>query len=172
MRIMLSIGAPSLAAASALTLAAFLASGGSALAASAVQKECSTKYQAAKAGGTLNGMSYNQYYKQCAAEAKAEKTAPATAPTTAPVAPAAPASTTTATAPVAPAPKIAAKAPAASTSGAILPAAIAPSFASQTPHLGRLHTCAEQWKTNKAANANGNLKWPAYYSECNTRLKG
>ncbi len=55
-----------------------------ACAASAVQKECSEKYQAAKGGGTLNGMTYNQFYSQCAAAAKAEPApaagaAPATA---------------------------------------------------------------------------------------------
>ena len=184
MRIMLPIGATLLAGAFAMTLAASTG----AHAASAIQKECSTKYQAAKTANTLAGMTYNQYYKQCAAEAKTEKTAPGTTPaatapaapttapkptpTTAPAAPApvAPAPTTTAKAP---APSTTAKAPMApSTSGATLPTAISPSFASQTPHLGRLHTCAEQWKANKATNANGNLKWPAFYSECNTRLKG
>ena len=67
-------------------LAAVLGLSGSAWAASAVQKECSEKYQAAKAANTLNGETYNQYYKQCAAEAKAAKTGTATpaAPASAP----------------------------------------------------------------------------------------
>ena len=190
---------------------------GSALAASAVQKACSEKYQAAKAGNTLNGQTYNQYYKQCAADAKAQPaatpaTAPAAAPTTTAATPAetkaekkaekkqereekkaekaaaksgatpaaAPAPAPTATA-AAPAPKTTSpttsatvqKSPVApSTSGATLPTAISPDFASQSPHLGRLHTCAAQWKANKTTNTNGTLTWPAYYSECNKRLKG
>ena len=52
--------------------AAFVAvavSGGSVFAASAIQKECSVKYQAAKAANTLNGMKYKDFYKQCSAEA-------------------------------------------------------------------------------------------------------
>jgi hypothetical protein len=37
-------------------------------------------------------------------------------------------------------------------------------------------TCLDQYKTNKANNANGGLKWiqkgGGYYSECSKRLKG
>src|SRR3954464_13000958 len=53
-------------------------------------KECSTKYQAAKAAGTLNGMKWNDFRKaECAAGASADTTKPATtkaATTTAPAA--------------------------------------------------------------------------------------
>ena len=80
MRLIVSLAAATLLATTA----------GGAFAASAVQKECSTKYQAAKSAGTLNGMTYNQYYSQCAKEERAEKAggtatptataAPATAP--------------------------------------------------------------------------------------------
>ena len=39
-----------------------------------------------------------------------------------------------------------------------------------------MHTCLAQYKTNKAANANGRLQWiqkgGGYYSECNKKLKG
>jgi hypothetical protein len=40
----------------------------------------------------------------------------------------------------------------------------------------RMHTCLDQYKANKATNANGGLKWiekgGGYYSECNKQLKG
>lgn len=65
---------------------------------------------------------------------------------------------------------------AASTSTAVFPKAVSPKFASETPSKARLHTCAEQYKANKAANANGGLKWimkgGGYWSECNKKLKG
>jgi hypothetical protein len=39
----------------------------------------------------------------------------------------------------------------------------------------RMHTCLDQYKPNKANNANGGLKWiqkgGGYYSACNKRLK-
>src|SRR5579863_10197404 len=48
--------------------------------------ECSAKYKAAKSGGTLNGMKWNDFRKaQCGAEASA---APAAAPAPAATAPA------------------------------------------------------------------------------------
>jgi hypothetical protein len=169
-------------------LAAVLSLSSGAEAKSAVQKECSEKYQAAKAANTLNGETYNQYYKQCAAEAKAEKagtTTPAT-PTAAPVpAPAAPPATTTA-APVAPKPVAptttaaparppVAPSPTASTGSAVFPTAISPDLASEKPGTARMHTCLAQYKANKATNGNGGLKWiqkgGGYYSECNARLK-
>src|ERR1700734_2649077 len=57
--------------------------------AESVKKECSTKYQAAKAANSLNGQSWTQFYKQCAAEAKAgaepaATSEPAAAPAAAP----------------------------------------------------------------------------------------
>jgi hypothetical protein len=157
---------------------------GSAFAASAVQKECSTKYQAAKTANTLNGMTYNQYYKQCAAEAKADKAGgtpaaapatpapapaaatPAIAPTPAP-APAAP--TTTAQKPMTP------TAPAAA-GAAVFPTALSSEFSKESAGKARMHTCLAQYKANKTTNGNGGLKWiekgGGYYSECNKRLKG
>ena len=118
--------------------------------------ECSVKYKAAKAAGTLNGMKWHDFQKaQCGSDATA---APAAAPAPA-----------TASAP-APAPKPA-PAPVA-TGNAILPSAVDSKFSSQKPHLARLHTCSEQWQANKANNANGSMKWPQYWSECNKRLKG
>jgi hypothetical protein len=62
---------------------------------------------------------------------------------------------------------------------AVFPAAIAPKYAGEKPDKARTLTCADQFSANKAdkaANANGGLKWieksGGYYSECIVRLKG
>jgi len=139
-------------------------------AAALTQKECGVKYQAAKAGGTLNGQSYNDFRKaQCGADATAAAAPAAAAPAT--------------PAPAAPAPKAEAKktaaapaaAPAAPAGPAVYPSKVDPKYASETPGKGRMHTCLDQYNANKATNANGGLKWIAkggYYSECNKALKG
>jgi hypothetical protein len=75
-----------------------------------------------------------------------------------------------ATKPVAPA--VTATAP----STAVFPTAIAPTYANEKPGKARMKTCDDQYKANKATNANGGLKWiqkgGGYWSECNKRLKG
>jgi hypothetical protein len=150
--------------------------------AQSVRSQCSTKYQAAKAAGTLNGQSWNQFYSQCAAEAKAggetQPVAPASvAPPATPAAtpeappPAAPKPKKTVTAPEAPPP---AEAPAEAGSP-VFPAAISPQYSTLTPHMQRLKTCDDQYKLNKKTNSNGGLKWTqkggGYYHECNNKLK-
>ncbi|MGC2222665.1 MAG: hypothetical protein WA624_10040, partial [Methylocella sp.] len=61
-------------------------------------------------------------------------------------------------------------------STAVFPTAIAPAHAGEKPGVARQKTCLDQYKANKATNANGGLKWiqkgGGYYSECNKRLKG
>jgi hypothetical protein len=118
-------------------------------------KECGAKYQAAKSAGTLNGQKWSDFRKtQCGADAAA-------APTPA----AAPAATTPAAAP-------AAKTP----GSAVFPTAVAPKYEKESAGKARLHTCLDQYNANKAANANGGLRWiqkgGGYYSECNKQLKG
>ena len=125
-------------------------------------QECSAKYQAAKTAGTLNGRKWNDFRKsECAADAAAT---PAAAPS-----PAAEAK-----------PKAAPAAPPAApvvTGNAVFPSAIDPKFASEKPHMQRMHTCAAQWQANKANNTTGGMRWNqkgggGYYSVCNKRLKG
>jgi hypothetical protein len=125
-------------------------------------QECSAKYQAAKTAGTLNGQKWNDFRKsECAADAAAT---PAAAPS-----PAAEAK-----------PKAAPAAPPAApvvTGNAVFPSAIDPKFASEKPHMQRMHTCAAQWQANKANNTTGGMRWNqkgggGYYSVCNKRLKG
>lgn len=36
----------------------------------------------------------------------------------------------------------------------------------------RQKKCGAEWKVAKAAGKTGGLKWPQYWSQCNTRLKG
>ena len=59
---------------------------------------------------------------------------------------------------------------------AVFPTAIAPKYASEKDiDKARTRTCADQFTANKAANANGGLKWVekdgGYYAECINRLK-
>ena len=117
-------------------------------------KECSAKYQAAKTSGALDGQSWNDFRKtQCGANAAA-----------APVA-----TTPAATPAAAPAESRAPRNP-------VFPTAVSPKYTNESAGKARMHTCLDQYNTNKAANANGGLKWiqkgGGYYSECNKQLKG
>jgi hypothetical protein len=114
-------------------------------------KECSAKYKAAKAAGTLSGETWNEFRKkECAGaepaapEAKAEAK-PSPAATVAP-------------------------------SGAVFPKSIDPKYATKSAGKGRFYTCLDQYKANKGTNGNGGLKWiqkgGGYYSLCNKALKG
>ena len=124
--------------------------------------ECSTKYQAAKAAGTLNGMKWNDFRKtQCGAEATAAP-APATAAAPAPAPSPVPAPTRSA--------------PPVAVGNAVFPSVVNPKYSGQSAGKARMETCLDQYRANKANNANGGLKWiqrgGGYYSECNKRLKG
>jgi hypothetical protein len=128
-------------------------------------QECSAKYQAAKAAGTLAGQKWNDFRKaQCGADAAA---APAAAPAPAP-APAAPKEAKKEAAPAA--------APAVPSGPAVFPSAVDPKYAKETAGKARMHTCVDQYNANKATNGNGGLKWiqkgGGYYSECTKKLKG
>ena len=129
-------------------------------------QECSAKYQTAKTAGTLNGQKWNDFRKaECSADAAA-------APAAAPAAPAAPKA-----AEAKPKKEAAtAAAPAAPAGPAAYPSAVDPKYAKETAGKGRMHTCLDQYNSNKASNGNGGLKWiekgGGYYSECNKKLKG
>ena len=60
---------------------------------------------------------------------------------------------------------------------AVFPSAIAPKYSTEKDlDKARTLTCADQFKANKASDANGGLKWiekdGGYYGECVIRLKG
>jgi hypothetical protein len=132
-------------------------------------QECSAKYKAAKAAGTLGDQKWNDFRKaQCGADAAA---APAAAPGAAPAAE----------------PKEAAKkeskkeakeaaAPAAPSGPAVYPNAVDSKYSKETAGKARMHTCLDQYNANKASNGNGGMKWiqkgGGYYSECSKKLKG
>jgi hypothetical protein len=127
-------------------------------------KECSAKYKEAKKAGTLNGMKWKDFRKsECGAQAAAAPASSGPAPAAAP----APAEKRAARTPV--------PAPAAS-GNAVFPSAVNSKYSSESAGKARLHTCADQYKANKATNANGGLKWiekgGGYWSLCDKRLKG
>src|ERR1700733_7484234 len=108
--------------------------------------ECSAKYKAAKADGSLNGMKWNDFRKaQCGSDTGA---APAAAPAPAPV----------------------------SVGNAVFPSAVSSKYSSDSAGKARMLTCLDQYHANKTSNGNGGLRWiqkgGGYYSECNKRLKG
>jgi hypothetical protein len=127
-------------------------------------QECSAKYKAAKAAGTLGDQKWNDFRKaQCGADAT-----PAAAPAAAPAAPVAPKEAKKEAAPAA--------APAAPSGPAVFPSAVDPKYAKESAGKGRMHTCVDQYNANKATGGNGGMKWiekgGGYYSECNKKLKG
>jgi hypothetical protein len=126
-------------------------------------QECSAKYKAAQAAGSLKGQKWNDFRKaECGTDASAAP-APAAAQTTAPAA--TPSRTTTG-----------AKPPSAAAGNAVFPTAVAPKYSKESEGKARMHTCLDQYNANKAGNANGGMNWiqkgGGYYSECNKRLKG
>jgi hypothetical protein len=58
----------------------------------------------------------------------------------------------------------------------VFPVRVFPKYSGEEPEKARMHTCVDQYNENKAANANGSMKWiesgGGYYTECNKRLKG
>jgi hypothetical protein len=111
--------------------------------------ECSAKYKDAKAAGTLNGATWNDFRKsQCDASGSGS---------TAKRAPAAGGGTTV-------------------VADAVFPSAVDYKYSNERPGRARRKTCLDQYKANKATNANGGLKWlqkgGGYYSQCAKKLKG
>jgi len=125
-------------------------------------QECSAKYKAAQSAGSLNGQKWNDFRKeQCGSDATATPAATTAAPKPAEAKSSATAKTEAAAAPASP---------------AVFPGAVDSKYSKEPAHRGRMHTCADQWKANKASNATGGLRWiqkgGGYWSECNKKLKG
>ncbi|TCA61127.1 hypothetical protein E0J16_05865 [Rhizobium pisi] len=120
-------------------------------------KECSTKYQAAKADGSAKDVKWNDFRaKFCGADAAAaDKADEADVTATSEKEPAKP---TTA------APK-----------SVKFPKAIDKKYSSETPGKARLHTCVDSYHAAKDAGTLGDLKWiqkgGGYWSLCNTSIK-
>ena len=105
--------------------------------------ECSVKYKDAKAAGTLNGATWNDFRKS-QYDASGAGGAP--------------------------------KRAAAAVADAVFPSAVDSKYSNEKPGRARRKTCLDQYKTNKATNANGGLKWlqkgGGYDSQCAKKLKG
>ena len=119
-------------------------------------KECSAKYNAAKADGSLGTTTWNAFRKSaCAGDAAATT----------------PASDTKAATAAKPIIKLAPL----TGSAAVFPKAVSAKYASESAGRARMHTCRDQYQANKASNGNGGLKWimkgGGYYSLCNKSLK-
>ncbi len=138
-------------------------------AAALTMKECSAKYQAAKTANTLKGQKWNDFRKAQCADDDADE-AEAAAAVSEPAKPAATPASAPATTPPKPAAATAKVKP------AVFPKAVATKYNDLTAGKARLKTCADQYNANKAANANGELKWiekgGGYWSQCNAKLKG
>src|SRR5262245_57191162 len=95
-------------------------------------QECSAKYKAAQAAGTLRGQSWVAFRKaECGVDAS-----PAAAPAT-------PAAT---------------PAPARPTAGGVTyPSAVSTRYSNESAGKARMHTCLDQYNANKANNANGGM---------------
>jgi hypothetical protein len=127
-------------------------------------KECSAKYQEAKKANTLKGQKWNDFRKaNCADDDASDNDAAAAVPETPAATPAAAPATTPAK-------------PAGKAKAAVFPKAVSPKYSNETAGKARLKTCVDQYNANKAANANGELKWiekgGGYWSQCNAKLKG
>ena len=125
-------------------------------------KECETEWKAAEAAKTTGGKKRAEFITACRQEE-------------APAAAAAPAAPAPAPKPMAK-PKEAPMSAPAMTGNAVFPSAVSSKYSSEKPGKARMDTCLDQYKVNKANNANGGMKWiqkgGGYYSECNKRLKG
>ncbi|MGC4025633.1 MAG: hypothetical protein QM744_11045 [Mesorhizobium sp.] len=110
------------------------------------QQICSAKYQAAKAGGSLNGQKWPAFYSDCAASIKGSGNAGAAS--------SAPASSSS---------KSATKAASASTAGT----SASPSGNHQTTQ----QICSSSYQAAKAAGTLGGQTWPAYLSACSDKIK-
>jgi hypothetical protein len=119
-------------------------------------KECSAKYQQAKADNTLGGLKWNDFRKaKCSADAADDETVPA--PDEANY-------TNEPEAPTINAPR-----------GVKFPRAVASKYSSESAGKARMHTCLDQYYANKESNSLGGLKWiqkgGGFYSLCNAKLK-
>lgn len=109
--------------------------------------ECSAKYKDAKTAGTLNGATWNDFRKSQCDLAPRKRATSAAGPDSTVVA-----------------------------ANAVFPNAVDSKYSSEKPGRARRKTCLDQYKANKATNANGGLRWlqrgGGYYSQCDKKLKG
>ena len=135
-----------------------------------VMKACGDKWRAVREVETKKGVTWPKFLSTCRAQMASSKENTTTAKPSRESA-SAEASRTEATA----SGRGSARPAASSASGPVFPRDVATKHASERPALARQRTCADQYKANKAANANGGMKWiekgGGYWSKCNAHLK-
>lgn len=134
-----------------------------------VMQQCGQQYQAAKAGNTLNGMTWNQFRVDCAARLK-------TTPASAAAPPANPLKPTPAAVPAPAAPAPAAppeETPPEPTAAPATTAAGKPLSPGRAAERVRIKACGAEWKANKVTliAATPGIKWPQYWHTCSARMK-
>ena len=140
-------------------------------------KDCSAKYSAAKAANSLAGKTWDDFRKtECTSDtASSESGKTTSAKAEAQPAPVKAAAQYPVSASPSSAPSKSVATSDAVTKGVVFPSVIASAYAQQSAGKARMHTCLDQYKTNKASNGNGGLEWiqkgGGYYSECNKHLK-
>jgi hypothetical protein len=112
-------------------------------------RQCGAAYKQAQKSNTLGGMSWQEFRKAKCGPGAAATSGPGLTPGGSGFLPGA---------------------------RAVFPTGISPKHRDETPGRARMRTCLDQYRLNKASNANGDLKWVqkggGYYSECTRRLKG
>ncbi len=119
-------------------------------------KECSARYQQAKADGSLGSLKWNDFRKQRCGSGADDDDAPSIDEASYDAEP---------ERPVTRAPR-----------GVVFPRAVSAKFRNETPAKQRMRTCLESYYDNKDNNTLSGLRWiqkgGGYYSLCNNRLKG
>jgi hypothetical protein len=159
------------AGSAAVLLGAALFWGGAGAASAMTMAACGTAYRDAKQAGTLDGQDWTAFRA-----AHCPVTLAATPSSTAPGAPAPVTAPATPGVPVTPAVSSpAAVKPPAQAGSPVFPSKIDPKYASLKPGRGRMKTCDDQYKANKATGGNAGLSWVqkggGYYSACSKHLK-
>lgn len=135
-----------------------------------LMKACGDKWRTVRDAETAKGVTWPQYLSACRAQASAASVPPATGEAKKEANRSSGQET-----PAKPAPAKPERQAALGGAGPVFPQDVASRHASERPALGRQRTCADQFKANKSADANGGLKWiekgGGYWSRCNAHLK-
>lgn len=135
-----------------------------------LMKACGDKWRTVREGETAKGVTWPQFLSECRAQASAGNVPPATGEAKKEAN-----KNSTQESPAKPAHEKPARQAALGGGGPVFPQDVALRHASERPALGRQRTCADQFKANKSADANGGLKWiekgGGYWSRCNAHLK-
>ena len=113
--------------------------------AESIMKECGSEWQAAKAAGTTNGQTWQEFLKSCRTQHASATQAPAS------------------------------PMPAPTQTGSLLPwqqtTGSAPT-AAPASNQGVMSACGEQWKQAKAAGTTGGASWPQFLKQCRAQMLG